>query len=250
MLSLSAQEVHFWHCRPEQLLSDNAEYLRRVDSVLDADERRRRQRFKFERHRQVFLLSHALVRYALSQYADLTPADWRFRKNRHGKPYIVNPGLEYLNFSLSHTEGYVALLISADYEIGCDVERRRNNVRAADIAHRFFSESEVDELLSNDEQCQHFRFFDYWSLKESYIKAKGKGLAIPLGDFSFDLRSRPITFTADAALEDDTSQWHFELLEVGVDHAAAIASPQALSSVKSFSAIPLQSFEESRISFR
>lgn len=250
MLSLPADEAHFWSCRPGLLPTDDSGYLEQIDAVLDHDEQRRRDRFKFERHALVFRLSHALVRYVLSQYASLQPAEWRFKKNEHGKPYIVNQGFEHLQFSLSHTDGYAAMAVSSAYEIGCDVEKRRDNVRAADIAHRFFSESEVEELLSNDEELQHFRFFDYWSLKESYIKAKGKGLAIPLGDFSFDLQSRPITFSALPSLELDTSQWYFELFEVGVEHAAAVAVPQKLSKIKTFSAVPLASFKEISLAFR
>ncbi len=250
MLSLPAQEAHFWSCRPESLPTNKLDYLTRIDAVLDASEQQRRDRFKFERHALMFRVSHALVRYVLSQYAGLQPGEWRFEKNQHGKPFVVNQGFEHLQFSLSHTDGYAAVAVSSDCEIGCDVEKRRNNVRAADIAHRFFSEREVAELLSNDEARQHFRFFDYWSLKESYIKAKGKGLAIPLGDFSFELGSRPITFSAVPALETDTSQWHFELFDVGVEHAAAIAAPQKLSRIIPFSVVPLESFKETSLAFR
>ncbi|MFK7731925.1 MAG: 4'-phosphopantetheinyl transferase superfamily protein [Pseudomonadales bacterium] len=250
MLSLPAKEAHFWSCRPENLPTDDSCYLGQLDAVLDANEQQRRDRFKFERHALMFRVSHALVRYVLSQYAHLQPSEWRFRKNEHGKPYVVNEGFEHLQFSLSHTEGYAAIAVSSDCEIGCDVERRRDNVRAPDIAHRFFSKSEVAQLLSNNEELQHFRFFDYWSLKESYIKAKGKGLAIPLGDFSFHLDSRPITFTALPSLELDTSQWYFELFDVGNEHAAAIAAPQQLLRIKTFSAVPLRSFTEKSLTFR
>ncbi|MEM8498321.1 MAG: 4'-phosphopantetheinyl transferase superfamily protein [Pseudomonadota bacterium] len=250
MLSLPAQEAHFWSCRPDLLPTSKLDYLTRIGAVLDASEQQRRDRFKFERHALMFSVSHALVRYVLSQYADLEPAQWCFEKNQHGKPYVVNSGFEHLQFSLSHTDGYAAMAICSDSEIGCDVEKRRDNIRAADIADRFFSKREVAALLSNDEVLQHFRFFDYWSLKESYIKAKGKGLAIPLGDFSFELGTRPITFTAVSALEEDTSLWYFELLDVGVDHAAAIAAPQELLKVKRFTAVPLESFEEIPPAFR
>lgn len=250
MLSLAADEAHFWSCRPPLLPTDDSAYLNRLDAVLDLNEQQRRDRFKFARHALMFRVSHALVRYVLSQYADVAPAEWHFRKNQHGKPYIINRGFEHLQFSLSHTDGYAALAVCSDYEIGCDVERRRDSVRAPDIAHRFFSEHEVAELLSNDEELQHFRFFDYWSLKESYIKAKGKGLAIPLGDFSFELGSRPITFSALPSLETDTSQWHFELLDVSTEHAAAIAAPQKLSRIRTFSAVPLDTFKEVSLAFR
>ena len=51
----------------------------------------------------------------------------------------------------------------------------------------FFSKKESEELFSLPLTQQRNRFFDYWTLKESYIKAWGLGLSIPLKDFSFDI---------------------------------------------------------------
>jgi 4'-phosphopantetheinyl transferase len=55
-------------------------------------------------------------------------------------------------------------------------------------------------------------FFDFWTLKEAYIKARGMGLSIPLDGFSFLLsdNDRPrITF--HDGCPDQPERWDFVL---------------------------------------
>ncbi len=243
MLALEPSEAHFWLCKPDEL-EQSPEYIASMESVLNADELARMRRFKFPQHSNLFCISHAFTRYVLSLYAPLKPAEWNFSKGEHGKPYVNNAGFEDIYFSLSHTKGLIALFVAKGHEIGCDVEGRKSNVRGRDIAKRFFSSSEVEEYMAFDEQERQFRFFDYWSLKESYIKAKGKGLAISLGKFSFSLNHRPIAFSADEDLEESGVNWTFQLLDVGSQHVAAIATRQTRPMVRHWQACPLMSYEE------
>lgn len=69
---------------------------------------------------------------------------------------------------------------------GVDVEdlKRSTNTAYEDIC-RYFSTREIEDLLELPEKQKKQRFFDYWTLKESYIKARGMGLSIPLDKFSF-----------------------------------------------------------------
>ncbi len=200
-------------------------------------------RFKFPRHAQQFCISHAFTRFVLSQYHQIPLSDWRFRKGTHGKPYILNSGFEGLQFSLSHTQGLQAMAVCEDKELGFDVEYRNRKVRGPEIAHRYFSKMEIEELLGAPHSDQRQRFFDYWTLKESFIKAKGKGLAIPLGKFSFSLNQHPIGFSADSAVEPDPARWYFQLFEVGEEHAAALCSQYPNAIFRFWKADPLLSYE-------
>ena len=154
-------------------------------ALLDAEERARFERFRFERHRALYAAAHALVRRVLSHHDGRDPGAWRFDVGERGKPRIREPGALPLSFNLSHTEGYAAVGVTSGCALGVDVEAAPRLGRPEDIAHRYFSPREVEGLLALPVAARRERFLDLWSLKEAYIKARGLGLAIPLASFSF-----------------------------------------------------------------
>jgi hypothetical protein len=108
-----------------------------------------------------------------------------------------------LRFNISHTDGLIACAVTIGREVGVDVETRRPSL-LHDVAGRHFAPREVSDLRSLPELEQDRVFFDYWTLKEAYIKARGFGLALPLGDFAFKLNppDAPASLVR-AGLEDD-----------------------------------------------
>ena len=93
-----------------------------------------------------------------------------------------------LRFNISHTDGLIACAVTIGREVGVDVEHINRHL-THDVADRFFAPREVADLQSLPDEEQQRVFFDYWTLKEAYIKARGFGLALPLGDFAFTLQS-------------------------------------------------------------
>ena len=181
-ISLSKNEIHLWQIDPETVTQPHL--LKKYQALLTPDETIKQQRYKFEKDRHDALITRAFVRDLLSYYADIAPEKWRFEKGEKDKPEIMSAPLP-LRFNLSHTKNMIICAVTLADDIGCDVEdmTRSNDVLA--IADRYFSPSESKELFSLPVEQQRNRFFDYWTLKESYIKAWGLGLAIPLKDFSF-----------------------------------------------------------------
>ena len=222
MMTLDEKDVHIWLAVPEEI--KDPEVLDSYQRLLSTDERERHQRFRFARHRHDFLVAHALVRKTLSHYAPVEPHDWRFVFNQHQRPEIANRRLrETLHFNLSHTHGLIAVAVAVQREVGVDVEsfaRRRINL---DVAHRYFASSETEALFSLPEDQRERRFLRLWTLKESYIKARGMGLALPLGQFAFaDVDDTPrIAFSAD--LDDQPSRWQFCVRRIGERHILALS---------------------------
>jgi len=184
-ITLASNEIHLWMTKPAELLGDD-ELLATYSTLLTSTELAKQQRYKFAKDRYDALITRAFIRDLLSYYADVAPQDWQFEKGTKDKPEVVNCPFP-LRFNISHTKNLIICAVTLADDIGCDVENtgRSNDVLA--IAERYFSPKETTELFALPEAQQRNRFFDFWTLKESYIKAWGLGLAIPLTDFSFKI---------------------------------------------------------------
>jgi 4'-phosphopantetheinyl transferase len=214
-------EVHVLSLRPEDAAPD---LLARYEALLSDEERARRARYVFPAGRLQCLLGHALVRTSLSRFADVPPEAWTFRANPWGRPEIAGPaGAPALRFNLSHAEGWLVCAVTLDLEVGVDVE---DTTRASDLpalARRYFAPRESDALLSLAPEQQRARFFDYWTLKESYIKARGLGLSLPLDGFRFDLSDPAApTIAFEPAIDDRPERWHFALGRPSARHTLAL----------------------------
>lgn len=197
------------------------EYL----ALLTPDEHARMERLVFDEDRHRFLLTRALVRTMLSRYAAVAPAAWRFDTNAYGRPELVDrpAGTVDLRFNVSHTEGLVACAVTVGREVGVDVEHVGRNL-THDVAARFFAPSEVSDLRALPLPEQALVFFDYWTLKEAYIKARGFGLALPLAAFAFRLHPPdPVTIAFEPSLRDDPASWQFVQTRPTPVHRLALA---------------------------
>ncbi len=234
---LNKGEVHLWYClyddRLDRALSE------RYGALMTPEESARHRRFHFERDRLLFLMTRALVRTVLSRYADCAPDAWRFDKNAFGRPHICGP-VDGPFFNLSNTHGLVACAVARHERIGVDVEKVTRRTEPLEIADRFFSPSEVTALRRLDASAHRTRFFSLWTLKEAYIKARGMGLAIPLGQFSYDLDAGPISIGFGPKIEDDASAWSFALTRVSNEHMLSIATGKPNATVRAQHCIPLQ----------
>lgn len=221
-MPLAPDEVHVWISEPEQI--EEPRLLEVYRGVLSPQEREQQQKFYFEKHRRQYLVSHALVRLTLSRYAPVRPEAWTFRTNAYGRPEVVGEGSPRLHFNLSHTDGMAVVAVAFDAEVGVDVENAQRPGETVSLADRFFAPAEVAALRALPAERQQERFFEYWTLKEAYIKARGMGLSLPLDRFAFELRSGQLPrISFDPRLQDDPESWQFVQLRPSARHQAALA---------------------------
>lgn len=232
---LAPGAVDLWCFFYQDAMKDEALSLAYL-ALLSEEERAQHRRFHFDKDRVLFLATRALVRTVLSRYGDTAPADWRFDKNAHGKPFVARAAFE---FNLSNTRGLVTCAV-ASMPVGVDTEDITRDTETLAIADRFFSESEVGALRALPEARHRERFFSYWTLKESYIKARGMGLAIPLGSFGFDLDGGDIRLSTDRELDDDGDAWRFRLLRASERHYLAVGARCDELSLRASRCIPLR----------
>jgi 4'-phosphopantetheinyl transferase len=219
--------VHVWTMRVGRLGETAASVWL---PVLDESERQRAARFVFPRHRVQFIAAHALLRIALSRICGPPPAAWRFVADAHGKPSAWLYDMPApVSFNLSHTEGMVGLAASlgAGRALGFDLEPLARTVDLA-VADRFFSTREVAWLGTLREAARAEGFLRLWTLKESFIKATGKGLTQDLAAFSFTPCPPRIRFAA--SLPEREADWRFEqrLIDDGFVAALGLRRPATL----------------------
>lgn len=220
--SLGENEVHVWTVLPDEL--DDGELLAAYAALMNDEERARERRFRFQQGRHECRVTRALVRTTLSRYAAVAPESWVFAVNKHGCPSIAEGQCELpLRFNLAHTRGLIACAVTLDRDVGVDAEYIDRRSDTVSIADHFFSPSEVADLRALPAERQRERFFHYWTLKESYIKARGMGLAIPLDQFSFHLghdyetrsgaegNAGAIRISFDPRLGDNPESWQFRM---------------------------------------
>lgn len=134
-------------------------------------------------------------------------------RNKYGRPFLS--GMP--DFNLSHCDGLVVCAVASEGQLGIDVE----NVRSVsfDDFRSQFSDKEWGAIHRDSEPDRHF--FRLWTLKESLVKADGRGLGLDL------LAIQHMDGTAIL----DGKQYHVLDLELGTSFCAHVASREPITEV-------------------
>lgn len=153
------------------------------EAYLTDDERERRSRFRFQEDRDLFLVARAVLRWFLGRWRGERPEEVRFVYNGYGKPALAEAGAADLRFNVSHSARQVAWAFASGFDVGIDVERIRPLDDLMALAGRYFAPAERGQLAERPESERVVRFFELWTLKEAFVKARGTGLSMPLDRF-------------------------------------------------------------------
>jgi len=212
------RSVHVWTLdlrMPERMVA-------KLIPILDSDERKRAESFRFEALRRSFVIAHGMLRCLIGNYLKSDAASIRFRNGPKGKPALRRP--PYLQFSLTHSGNLAAFAFTSGCQIGLDLERIRTVEELEGIASRFFCPEEYAELLSLPPEHRERAFFLCWTRKEAYLKAIGDGLAAPLDNFRVTLRSEePARIMHIRHDSNEAERWILHDLRLAPGYAAALA---------------------------
>ncbi|WP_211278181.1 4'-phosphopantetheinyl transferase family protein, partial [Oceanospirillum multiglobuliferum] len=116
-LPLRQGQVDLWIAMVDQV--PEVELAAQFECVLTMDERIRHGKFLFEKDRRRYVVTRSLVRYVLSRYIPIAPADWRFDATEFGRPTIANahPDTCGLTFNISHSDRVVLLGVTRDIQL-------------------------------------------------------------------------------------------------------------------------------------
>lgn len=198
--------------------------LTRLAAILQPKERERVDSAHASESKLRFLAARAMQRTVLARYAPgVDPAALRFVKGEHGKPVLAREFQPLgLHFNLTHTQGLIAIAVSRHRDIGIDAENLHERTTALPLARRYFTAEEARNLEALSPERQPARFYSLWTLKESWMKASGRGLSAALDNAAFSLDDQHQVVGMSFAAY-DAADWRFWQFRPTEEHVLALA---------------------------
>jgi 4'-phosphopantetheinyl transferase len=135
-------------------------------------------RFVHEHDAHRSLVAEVLLRSLIGRHLGLANSEMDIRRTPYGKPYLQ--GHPEFQFNLSHSGRWVSCALHRE-EVGVDVQQIQPT--DLEVARRYFSSAERRAIEGQRGVAALRRFYEIWTLKESYIKARGLGLSLSLDSF-------------------------------------------------------------------
>jgi 4'-phosphopantetheinyl transferase len=165
-------------------LDVGAAAVRDAASLLSRDERQRARSFARPCDCRRFTVTRAALRRQLGERLGVAPQTIEFAYGPHGKPCLAGSqaGAD-VHFNVSHSDDFAALAFASGGEIGVDIEALRAVPDAETIAGSLASPVERRAWKTLPARQRVRGFFNWWTRKEAFVKARGGGLSIPLDAF-------------------------------------------------------------------
>jgi len=218
---IAENEVHLW-CACLDAPARVADDFRRLLSVEELD---RAARFRFDRDRERFVAARGFLRVILGRYLRVEPGRLRFCYGAFGKPGLT---AEFsgtgLRFNLSHSRNLALYAVARELEVGVDVEQMRAEFAEERIARTFFSPREVAALQALPRNVWLESFFNCWTRKEAYVKARGEGLSARLDQFDVSVApGEPARLLRVFPDRQETRRWTLQSFRPQPGFVAALA---------------------------
>jgi 4'-phosphopantetheinyl transferase len=211
----------------ELALDLEASVVARLASVLQEDERMRAGQFRFEVHRNRYIVGRAVLRQLLGRALDVAPSRVIFRYTERGKPELDYAMSTDWQFNVSHSGGLALIALARGRRIGVDIELVERDMPDLGGMARIFSDDEQAAIKALPPGRQADGFFRCWARKEAFVKAQGLGITCELKDFSVDIRPNHASVLRAEGSMAGQSHWKFAMLDrIGMeaaDYAAALA---------------------------
>lgn len=193
------------------------EILNELCLLIDSEKKCKVEKFVNKKDKIRTVIGEILIRTIIVENLKISNKYIRFNKNQYGKPYLK----EYpnFNFNISHSGDYVLCAID-DKPIGVDVEEVKP-IECEEIAKNFFTAKEFNYIVNQDLKFQLDRFYEIWTLKESYIKCCGQGLSIPLKSFSIEVNQYEIIKVIG---NNEYKEHTFKLFDIELGYKVAVCS--------------------------
>jgi 4'-phosphopantetheinyl transferase len=213
---LQSNEAHVWLTRLD------AENVIEMESIISEEERARAERFRFEPDKKRFIAARGRLRIILGKYLQINPRLIRFEYGEFGKPSIAGECNSEIKFNLSHSNEMALCAVTRDREIGVDIERIKSSIIDDGMILQCLTAHEKTFFQALPKNKRDLFFFECWTRKEAFLKARGDGLLFPVNQIetlSFSTVSTNL-FNGDCGFR--PSGWSFLTIPFIPGYAAAL----------------------------
>ena len=186
-------------------------------NLLSKSRKEKVDNFRFIKDKKLSSGAYLLLKKLLEKEGISNPI---FKFGKYGKAYIAN--YENIHFNLSHSSKMVACAIS-DMKVGIDIEYNDPKIDL-DIAKNYFFNQEYKNIINSANPSNEF--FNYWVLKESYMKYTGLGFHLKLDSFEIKIED-------EIKLKNDIENIKFSLTDID-DYKLAVASRYNVNKVNEY----------------
>jgi 4'-phosphopantetheinyl transferase len=214
---VDSPEIKLWQgdCAAEE--TNYPKYWR----ILDATEQHYADAFKNEQLRRRYIEIHARLRIVLGDALNTAPGQLRIHKAEHGKPYLAD--YPELAFNLSHTGNQMVVAIAINCDLGVDIEQCKPRTNLAALVDKCFAEEEKSYWQQLPEAQKTQAFYQFWTRKEAFVKATGRGIALGLKQCVINPKNLN-EFLAIPKEYGKANEWFVQPIDFGETICGALAS--------------------------
>jgi|GEM_PF-735784 len=207
-------------------LPDLRAYRQKLLTLLSCAEHTRCARYMQQDDRDRYLGGRALSKLAVAKLTGLPLADISITLATSGKPAIAFAKDEITApaISISHAGELVVVALTYAADIGVDVELLHNDVNLDDLMGVVCSAKEITEVNRQDEKSRIQKFYEFWVLKEAYLKATGEGLSADARRLMFTVDDVSSVSLLQGLDNRPAHAWDFFLRLYDQRHVLALAS--------------------------
>lgn len=214
-------DVHVWLLDLRRAQDDLPDLYR----FLDSEERARVARFRRSEDGERFVAARGALRTLIADQVGAEPAEVRFSHGPHGKPFLAAPAGSPLQFNLAHSGRLVLIAMAWGLEVGVDVERGTSDATIDELSGIVLCAREARQVERSGRISRRRTFVRFWTRKEAYLKADGRGLALPLSHLDLSRRGgRAAIFDPNARSWKLCPRWRVRSLGLGRSYGAAVAA--------------------------
>lgn len=222
---MSTDTIQIWH---GNIAAENAHY-QSYRRILDAAEQAHAEKIKNDLLHKRYVEVHGRLRNILAQTLNEPPEKIKINKAEHGKPYL--PDTPELAFNLSHSADTLVIAVGWNCQLGVDVEFCKPRTNLIGLVEKCFAEEESAYWLKLPEAQKTHEFYRFWTRKEAFVKATGRGIGLGLNRCVINPENQA-GFLRVPVDYGSASIWHIQELAFGLGICSALVTDKNIVGVR------------------